>query len=640
MEPVNVETAETWVANEAVFVSDRSYDDPYRDVTMDLILTNGHVQYTIPCFWDGGRIWRARFVCPTAGTWTYTTICNNTEDTGLHNRESRFVCTTYAGDLDIYKHGFITANYNNATRQKYFTYADGTPFFYLGDTHWNFGAEPLTLVKNVVNKRVQQGFTVYQSQPNGATFTFEDGISASDIPRFETFDAKFQYIAQNGLVHANSQFFFPNTIDDLIYYFGQLYGNTGVTLTDTNGETITDADGNTITLYGIDTSKLLGTQAMYYGYIDENGSRQSRFYNVNLYDFTDEVKAELELASRYWVARYSAYPVMWTLGQEVDNDYMFGDNTNKVTVGFGHPVWGKANNPYKLVAEYIGEHDPYNSPLTAHQESASRFQENDERYAENGDFDDVFGAVESHTWYASQWKVQFDATSLAGIHTTPKNYWNNSDKVVINYESYYDMLQTKEFGARAQGWFSYLSGVYGYGWGGQGTWQYLGTYGDDWAGDYIPDGVDRIYREERIKANDWTKALNLNSAKQMGYMRNFFTQIVGDWHTLIPRFDDTAYLTRATGAQAVIASNADNSKIVAYFLNFSDTTVAEIPNASSAGTATGTVGNLDGNTTYSYIWYNPITGKITKFGTFTSSPSGTWTIGEKKTCDMVLYIYK
>ena len=34
--------------------------------------------------------------------------------------------------------------------------------------------------------------------------------------------------------------------------------------------------------------------------------------------------AYLEKLCRYWVARYSAYPVMWTTAQECDNDYYHG----------------------------------------------------------------------------------------------------------------------------------------------------------------------------------------------------------------------------------------------------------------------------------------------------------------------------
>jgi len=50
------------------------------------------------------------------------------------------------GDLDIYKHGFIQAE----AGCKYMTYADGTPFFYLGDTHWGMYREEQGKVRSFI----------------------------------------------------------------------------------------------------------------------------------------------------------------------------------------------------------------------------------------------------------------------------------------------------------------------------------------------------------------------------------------------------------------------------------------------------------------------------------------------------------
>ena len=57
-------TAETWQVVELTFESEKTYADPFNDVTLDLLLYGNGRLYTIPCFWDGGSTWRARFVCP------------------------------------------------------------------------------------------------------------------------------------------------------------------------------------------------------------------------------------------------------------------------------------------------------------------------------------------------------------------------------------------------------------------------------------------------------------------------------------------------------------------------------------------------------------------------------------------------
>ena len=79
-------------------------------------------------------------------------------------------CDPYSGNLEIYKHGFLKVSGNG----RYLTYDDGTPFFYLGDTHWILAHERFdtsnapgvtSQFRYTVDKRVSQGFTVFQSKP-------------------------------------------------------------------------------------------------------------------------------------------------------------------------------------------------------------------------------------------------------------------------------------------------------------------------------------------------------------------------------------------------------------------------------------------------------------------------------------------
>ncbi len=580
-----VNSAETWVSNELVLVSDKEYDDPFNDVDVDLILTNGTVTYTIPGFWDGNNIWRVRFICPTAGTWTYTTVCTDTTDAGLHNKTNTFTCTEYSGDLDIYKHGFVKTLPNT----KHFVYNDGTPFFYLGDTHWSLGGETLDMVKEISAHRVSQGYNVWQSEPLGASFSFYNGINPMDIVGLRDFDEKCKVIADAGMVHANAQFFFPSEMSRLIANFG-----------------------------GYDKTKPYATTLT-------SGGTTFQFY-----DLSDEAKAYLEKISRYWVARYSSYPVMWTLGQEIDNDYYWSSTS--------HSDWSYVNNPYRYVAQYIYKYDPYKSPLSGHQEGhGSTVASDDNEFYSRGTKGSALRDLEAHTWYANQWKPHF-ANMNGQATAAAEDYWyNGQGKPVVCYEGKYCYLWTKNFGARAQGWFAYLSGMFGHGYGAQDTWCYLSTYSE---ADNTSDGVDLVTSAEKQEMT-WRDALEFESSYQLGYMKNFFEDTVGDWWNLIPRFDDTAYLTRDSGALAYIASNSDSSKIVTYYYNFSDPTLAETPNSTEAtAVVTGTYSNLQKNTTYKYKWFNPRTAEYSAEMTFTSSSTGTWSAPDKTTGDMVLYIYK
>ncbi|MBR3955845.1 MAG: DUF4038 domain-containing protein [Clostridia bacterium] len=563
--------AQTWVMQEFVFESEKTYADPFNDVNMDVNLYGNGRMYTLPAFWDGGNVWKVRLVCPSAGTWYFETACTDTQNTALHNRTGKIECTEYDGEYDIYKHGFVTTQ----AGEKYFTYDDGTPFFWLGDTHWSLGGESADMVTSICTQRVSQGFTVIQSEPIDEKFDFSNGITEDDMEGLHRYDEKFGIIAQHGLTHANAQFFFPYSMKVLINNFG------GVT---------------------------------------EHG------------DMSDTVKAYLEKISRYWVARYGAYPVVWTLGQEVDNDFYWNDTT--------HPDWNYANNPYKLVAEYIAKYDTYDHPLTAHQENtgATACYGNGKQTTDTGKVflkntdPSCFRDVEEHDFYAAQWNP---SKTNQNDFDVEKDYWYNSQgKPAINYEGQYCYLWTKNFGARMQGWLAFLNGMYGYGWGGHDTWSYLNVFDEE---NDSSDGVDTITSEEKINAT-WEDSLEYESSYQVGYMRNFLATT--QWQNLIPRFDNKSYFVRATNVYYAYASNADNTEIVIYFYSFTDDSVAEKTNTKGhGGIKTGTVGNLTPDAEYSYTWFDPISGEIAEEGTFTANCLGTYYLGERpQATDMALLI--
>jgi hypothetical protein len=493
-----------WKVTELIFTSDRTYPSNFDDVVLDVVFThdNGTV-LRIPAFWDYDSTWKVRFAPTLTGNWTYKTICSDTLNTGLNNKTGSLTCTAYTGNLDIYKHGFIKTTINT----RYFTYDDGTPFFYLGDTHWSMPSEPNpdgnSQFKIIVDKRLVQGFTVYQSEPIGANYNLADGFSGSDIFDFRELDKRFKYIADKGLVHANAELFFAS----------------------------------------------------------ELGFNRDKYPNEYL-----------EKLCRYWVARYGAYPVMWTTAQEVDNDFYHGRMIDGKDL---NPYFDVNTNPWKLVANYIHKYDAYKHPQTAHQEFAST--NGDGTVASNSSFRDLPG----HSWYAAQWSPAKNAQLDFNI---PKDFFNNGEgKPAVNYEGLYDHLWTLEFGARMQGWTAYLNGMYGIGYGAEDIWLYNSTYDIDKP--TIRDGITITVADKQIK---WNESVNLNSAYQMGYMHNFFNLI--EWWTLTPRFDDSAWFSN-NGSWYSIASN-NNDLYVAYFYN-------------NTNRNTGTLKNL-ANTQYSVQWYNPI----------------------------------
>ncbi|WP_189001268.1 apiosidase-like domain-containing protein, partial [Paenibacillus nasutitermitis] len=90
-------------------------------------------------------------------------------------------------------------------------YQDGTPFFYLADTHWFLSREKWgesnvpgtdSQFKTAIDKRKEQGFTAIQSHPDGHRLTMcNTGCTEIDLDKFRDYDQKVNYIAEQGLVH-------------------------------------------------------------------------------------------------------------------------------------------------------------------------------------------------------------------------------------------------------------------------------------------------------------------------------------------------------------------------------------------------------------------------------------------------------
>lgn len=483
------------------------YLSPFDDVTMNVTFTGpDNTQMVMPAFWDGGETWKVRFAPNQTGQWTYATTASNTNDTGLHNQAGTINCVPYTGNLTVYQKGFVKTQPNT----RHFVYDDGTPFFYIGDTHWSMPSEPYEeMFRPLVDDRVAKGFTVYQSEPIGNGYNLSNGVTETDIAKFKNIDNRFEYIANAGLVHANSSLFFANE------------------------------------------------------------------FKINP-NYTANYREKL---ARYWVARYAAYPVMWTTAQESDKNF--------------YGAYDTANNPWRDIFNATHQYDPYQHPLTVHQENTGSVR------AANSAFKDLPG----YSWFAAQWAPQ---TNGQLDFETVKDYWNNSSgRPALNYESFYENLWTNEFGARVQGWSAYLNGMYGQGYGAQDIWLYNSTYDEN--RDTVAYGITIT---PAMKQVTWQASKDFSTATQLGtYMKSFFTSM--DWSILTPRFDDTSWFEN-NGSYYSVASD-ENDTYVAYFYN---------PTAN-----TGTLKGLD-NVPYHAKWFNPRTGTYTDIGDVTPS-AGQWAIPAK-----------
>lgn len=481
---------ETWRVHELAFEAGKDYAAGGGDaVRLDVAFSNrttGAV-LTRPAFWDGGKTFRVRFAPTAAGVWDWRTTCP--DDAALAGKSGSFDCVPYAGPLAIYRHGFV----KTVPGKKHFVHADGTPFLYLGDTHWGMYREEIdvpgpnagqTGAKShfayVVKRRAEQGFTVYQSEPIDAKFDLKDGrVDTVDIAGFRLADRYYQTIADAGLVHANAEFFFAASMPKAL---------------------------------------------------------------------ADDASA-LARISRYWVARFGAYPVMWTLAQECDNDFYFERHS-------ACNFYDATNNPWVKVAECLHACDAYAHPLSGHQENTgattitgkgTRADKSQISCDGRSAFaDDAVAKRAGHTWWAAQWSP--DLVNEMDF-VVPREYWA-SPRPAVNYEGRYCGLWTKDFGARAQGWIAFLTGFCGYGYGAIDMWLYKSSY--DVHHD-SHDGVEPITKADKLRP--WCESIEYPSAKQMGYLRTFLEGF--DWWNLKPVLADAAIYTDHPGVPHACAKTAD-----------------------------------------------------------------------------------
>ena len=525
-------TTQTWVAVDIDFETDKTYGEGEQlYVFTDVIFTHRESgkKLTIPAFWYGGKTFTVRFAPTEYGVWDFVTSCGS--DASLDGKTGTVAANAYKGKLEIYRRGFVKTN-----GSKHFVYDDGTPFFYLGDTHWSMLTEEFDRAglgaartgarshfKYIVDKRVEQGFTVYESEPIGTKADLTDGsLSSADAAAFNDNDRYYRYIAEKGLVHANAEFFFA-------------------------------------------------------------GSMNERVMNDEKY---------LEAISRYWVARYSAYPVMWTLGQEIDNDFYRERGDQK--------IYDYSNNPWVKIAEYLHKYDAYGHPLSGHQENAiyttvtgrgTTVKETDNG-GRSAFYADNVTERTGHDWWAVQWQPELSSQINDAV---PKDYYE-SGKVAINYESRYCNLWTKDYGARAQSWIAMLSGFAGVGYGAADIWLYNSTYNMD---EPSNDGLETVTVAD--KAMVWGRSVELESAYQQGYMRKFFEGF--NWWELTPDFNDGNRFDGKVSSRKrsyYVCASIGNDLYVVYLY--------------SKNNASGTVCGMDGDAVYEAEWFDPRTGEYTVIG--------------------------
>ncbi|WDR03485.1 DUF5060 domain-containing protein [Devosia algicola] len=133
--PDNTPEVRTWQPFELGFKSERTYENAYIEEEFWIDLKGPNFSKRVYGFWNGKQDFVVRLTAPSAGAWTWRSGAKS-NDTGLANKSGSFEAVAWSeAELaeNPNRRGIVRAGKNPHSLE----YADGTPFFLVGDTWWS-----------------------------------------------------------------------------------------------------------------------------------------------------------------------------------------------------------------------------------------------------------------------------------------------------------------------------------------------------------------------------------------------------------------------------------------------------------------------------------------------------------------------
>lgn len=141
----------TWEMLEITLNAENTYENYYTDVTCWVDLEGPGFSKRIYGFWNGDATFIVRVVATNEGIWKWKSGSNQPDDNGLNNINGAFKATYWTEmekQQNPNRRGFVKPTENGHALQ----YADGTPFFMIGDT-WLAGSTWRLPFRNAVTEK-------------------------------------------------------------------------------------------------------------------------------------------------------------------------------------------------------------------------------------------------------------------------------------------------------------------------------------------------------------------------------------------------------------------------------------------------------------------------------------------------------
>jgi len=198
-------TIHVWELHEITLHAQRPYANPYVDVECWVELRGPGFARRVHGFWDGGDTFRVRVVATAPGRWTWTSGSNQSADRGLDGRSGAFTAHAWSEAekrANPNRRGFLRATPNGHALE----YADGTPFFLLGDT-WLGAATwrlPLTDAPANADSAPGPGVTFQQAVAYRRSQGFNSVSMIAAFPTWATDQYPATYADSSGVYYRNA----------------------------------------------------------------------------------------------------------------------------------------------------------------------------------------------------------------------------------------------------------------------------------------------------------------------------------------------------------------------------------------------------------------------------------------------------